>query len=274
MSSRSFPAIWLYLAIAFGMAWCFWFLGWLIAAHELSLPLFPVLVIGSFGPFVGATATTWSHGGPRNALRFLGRALNPRMGWSVFLISFFLLPLLAVAVELIHAALIHGSPKFTMTLSEAPQTYLFLFVLGGTLGEEYGWSFLSDKLDDVLPIVPSTFVLGSIWAVWHLPLFFIITPGAIQGYTPFYIFVVATVALRFLFAWAYHRSDRNVLSNMLFHTASNMAYSIVALAPSPEDLSTGRMWMFALLNILFAIVLWGAAPPRQQTRNSSPLEHR
>lgn len=50
-----------------------------------------------------------------------------------------------------------------------------------------------------------------------------ITKSAIQGYTPFHIFLVATVALRFLFAWAYHRGGYNILSNMLFHTASNLA---------------------------------------------------
>jgi hypothetical protein len=183
------------------------------------------------------------------------------MGWSVFLVSFFLMPVLAVIVESAHARLTHGALHFTMTPGDAPLNYLFLFVLGGTLAEEYGWSLLSDKLDGLLPLKSSTLVLGIIWAVWHVPLFFIVTPGAIQGYTPFYIFLIATVAMRFLFAWAYHRGGRNVLSNMLFHTASNMAYSIVAIAPSPDDMSTGRLWMFAALNIVSALLLWNIAPP-------------
>jgi hypothetical protein len=99
-----------------------------------------------------------------------------------------------------------------------------------------------------------------------LPLFFIVTPGAIQGYTPFYVFLVTTVSMRFLFSWAYHRGGGSILSNMLFHTASNMAYSIIALAPSPEDMSTGRLWMFAVLNIISAALLWRLAPPRSSFR--------
>lgn len=259
---RNLRSVGLYLAVAFVMAWAFWTAGWLITKHTLALPLFPVLVAGSFGPFLGALVTTWAEGGPRRALQFFARAFDPRMGWAAFLVSFFLLPILALIVEVVHAGLAHVPPHVTMTLAELPMSYLFLFVLGGTLAEEYGWSLLSDKLDVVLPLRTATFVLGVIWAVWHLPLFFIIAPGAIQGYTPFHVFLVATVAMRFLFAWAYHRGGYNILSNMLLHTAANMAYSIVALAPSPADMSTGRLWMFAALNIVAAIVLWVVAPPR------------
>ena len=263
---RSLQSAGLYLMVAFGMAWMLWLVAWLITQHKISLPIFPVLVVGSFGPLVGALVATLADGGRRNALRFFARVFDVRMGWTVFLVSFFLLPILAVIVELVHAKLIHGAPHFNMTLSEAPLSYLFLFIVGGTLAEEFGWSLLSDKLDRVFPLVPSTFVLGVIWALWHLPLFFIVTPGAIQGYTPFYIFLVATVAMRFLFSWAYHRGGGSILSNMLFHTASNMSYSIVALAPSPEDMSTGRLWMFAVLNIFSAAALWSLASPRSSLR--------
>lgn len=260
---RDRRSIGLYLTVAFVMAWSLWLIAIAITRHLLSLPLVPVLMVGSFGPFVGALVVTLAEGGPRNALRFFARGFDPRMGWAVFLISFFLMPLLAIVIELAHAGLTHQAPRFTMTLAELPLSYLFLFVLGGTLAEEYGWSLLSDKLDGVMPLKSATLVLGIIWALWHLPLFFIVAPGMIQGYTPFYIFLVATVALRFLFAWAYHRGGNNILSNMLFHTASNLAYSIIALAPSPADMSTDRMWMLAALNIVVAAALWIVAPPRQ-----------
>src|ERR1700761_3828545 len=169
----SLKSIGLYLAVAFVMAWALWFVGILITRHTLSLPLFPILVVGSFGPFVGALVVTLAEGGPRHALRFFARGFDPRMGWAVFLVSFFLMPVLAVIVEYAHAGLAHTAPHFTMTWSEAPLNYLMLFVIGGTLAEEYGWSLLSDKLDGLLPLKSSTLVLGIIWALWHLPLFFI-----------------------------------------------------------------------------------------------------
>ena len=260
----------LYLVISFGFAWAFWLVAWLVSKKVISLPLLPMLFVGSFGPFLGAAVTTFSEGGFRRMTGFFVRGFDPRMGWSVFLVSFFLMPLLAIVVELAHARLTARAPHFNMTLAEFPLNYLFLFVLGGTLAEEYGWTLLSDKLDAAsLPLKAATTILGSIWALWHLPLFFIVTKGAIQGYTPFYIFFIVTVAMRFLFAWAYHRGGRSIFSNMLFHTASNIAYSVAAIAPAPGDLSTGRLWMFTLLTAVSAICLWVAAPPRAESLRPS-----
>lgn len=266
---RNSRSITLYLAVAFGFAWAFWLVAWLTSKKLMSLPLVPMLFIGSFGPFISAAVTTYSDGGFRRMTCFFRRGFDPRMGWSVFLVSFFLMPILAIIVELTHARLIDQASHFTMTWTDLPLSYLFLFVLGGTLAEEYGWTLLSDKLDAFLPLKTSTAILGSIWALWHLPLFFIVTKGAIQGYTPFYIFFIATVAMRFLFSWAYHRGGRSILSNMLFHTASNLAYSVVAIAPAPGDLSTGRLWMFTLLTLVSAIVAWIVAPPRAE--NPAPI---
>ena len=49
-----------------------------------------------------------------------------------------------------------------------------------------------------------------------------------------------------------------------FHTASNIAYSVVAIAPAPGDLSTSRLWMFTLLTLVSAVVVWVVAPPRTE----------
>ena len=159
------------------MAWSCWLVAWLASHERTNVPALPMLFIGSFGPFVGAAIVTFCEGGWRGAARFFARGFDPRMGWAVFVVSFFLMPVIAVAGELLHARLTHAAPHFTMTLAEFPQSYLFLFVLGGTLAEEYGWSLLSDKFDRLFALKLSTLMLGAVWALWHLPLFFIVTPG-------------------------------------------------------------------------------------------------
>ena len=254
----------IYLVLSFLIAWLFWLVAWLHTKHfAVPIPLITLLIIGSFGPFLGAGVSTFLEGGLRETLRFYARALNLRMGWMVFLLSFFLMPILSMAAELLHSRLMHVPFVFTMTWAHLPMAYVFLFFLGGTLGEEYGWSYLSDKLDALLPLTPSVFALGAIWALWHLPLFFIIAPGLAQAYTPFYMFFLCTVAMRFLFTWGYHKGGDSIMSNMLFHTASNLAYSVVVLAPTPQDPARDKYWYFTILCLLSALLLWTLSPIRR-----------
>ena len=251
----------LYLVLAFGGAWAFWLVAWLISTGRLhGLDLVLVLIIGAFAPLVGALVGTLRDGGIRHALRFFARGIDPRMGWIVFLLSFFLVPLIAMAAEEIHALVTHTPFAFTMGWGDVLPSYLWLFVLGGALCEEFGWSYLSDKLDATMPLTRSTFVLGAIWALWHIPLFFIVAPGLSASWSPFHIFFIQTVAMRFLFAWTYHRSNYNILSNLIFHNASNMGYSIVALAPTAAEPAADKLTYFMGMIVVSALVLWLVAP--------------
>jgi hypothetical protein len=164
----------------------------------------------------------------------------------------------------VHSRITHVPFVFTMTWAHLPMAYVFLFFLGGTLGEEYGWSYLSDKLDALLPSRRSVLALGTIWALWHLPLFFIIAPGLSQAYTPFYMFFLNLVAMRFLFAWGYHKGRGSIMSNMLFHTASNLALSVVVVAPSPQYPAHDTYWYFIILCFVSAVLLWTLSPIRRE----------
>ncbi|MGB0048421.1 MAG: hypothetical protein WBP70_13305, partial [Terriglobales bacterium] len=251
----------IYLATSFLVAWVFWMLSWLYTKNLLPhVPLAPTIILGSFGPFVAAGLCTWIEGGLKGMLRFYARAFKVRMGWPVFMLSFCLPPLLTIAAVALHARLIHTDVVFQMTWADLPVTYLWLFLLGGTLGEEFGWSYLSDKLDVFFPLPQSTFVLGTIWACWHLPLFAITAPGLSQPYTPFYMFFLMVVSMRFLFAWSYHKSNYNVLSNMVFHNAFNLSFNVVAIAPTASEPGRQQLWYFVIFTIISATLLWFLFP--------------
>ena len=270
MSSVALPrrqtsSIVLYLVLSFGGAWGFWLIAWFVSKGRLhGVDLVTTLIIGAFAPLLGALVGTLRDGGIRGALRFFARGINPKMGWVVFLLAFCLVPVIAMAAEQIHSWVKHTPFVFTMGWGDVVTSYLWLFFLGGALCEEFGWSYLSDKLDTVMPLTRSTFVLGAIWALWHIPLFFIVAPGLAASWSPFHVFFMQTVAMRFLFAWTYHRSNYNILSNLIFHNASNMGYSIVALAPTEENPSSDTLWYFMIMIVLAAAAFWLLAPLKQK----------
>ena len=251
----------LYLAVSFGFAWACWCVCWLIADKLISAPLTPLLIVGSFGPFIAAGLCALLTGGWRAVPRFYGRALQVRMGFGVLLAALLLIPALGILAAWIYARQTGEPLVFQLTWAELPAAYLWLFILGGPLAEEFGWSALSDQLDRRLPVPAATLLLGVIWAFWHLPLFFLSVPGLTQRYIPFGLFLLMSIAARFLFSWAYHRAGGNVLSNLLFHNSHNLALTIVTIVPPILGADHLRLWYLTLAMLAAAVALWTLWPP-------------
>ncbi len=249
-----------YVAISFLFSWAVWVACWLLARHGVSTDILtPIVILGSFGPFIAAGICTAAESGLRGMAAFYRRGLDWRMGWLVFGVSVVLMPALAILT----AALFH-QPDIQIPLAELPLVYLWLFVLGGPLAEEFGWSYLSDLLDTRFSIALSTLLLAIIWGFWHLPLFFLSIPGLEQKFIPFPLFLFMSVAARALFSWSYHHSGRNILSNLLIHNGLNLSLSLVAIVLPLTGTMQPRLICLCTLTGLCAGVLWWLLPPRRK----------
>lgn len=254
-----------YIAIAFLGAWAVWVVCIVLQHHGVpGKELVPALFVSSFAPFLGCGLAVWSDGDVRAVLRFYGRGLRWRMGWPVLGISVLFTPLLGVAVVAIASALAGKPMSFLMDWRAVPYSYVFLLILGGALAEEFGWSYLSDRLDERLAPVSSNLVLGVIWSLWHLPLFFLIVPGATQSFIPFPVFLLTCVCYRFLMSWCYHRGGRSILSNLLAHNGFNFAISLVPIVLPIYGTVQWRLVALGLLTGLTAAVLYRLLPPTSQ----------
>jgi len=255
-----------YIAVSFGFAWLCWGACWFIFSRHLNLPLTLFAILGSFGPFIGAAICSWAGGGATATLRFFARGFKLNMGWRVFLIAFLLLPAISTLTAALYAWKTGQHFAFQISWAELPIAYVWLFILGGPVAEEFGWSYLSDRLDKQFDYRLATLCLGIIWGFWHLPLFFLTVPGLMQRYIPFAGFLLMSISTRFLFSWAYHKSNRNILSNLIFHNALNLSLSIVIIVPQSPDPYHPRLWLLIGLSALSAFALWGLAPPPAPNR--------
>jgi hypothetical protein len=259
----------LYLIVSFGVAWLCWGVCLVMMNHRLIGDITPVLIVGSFGPFIAAGLCVALDRGFLGMLRFYASGFDPRMGWLVFIVSFFLAPCLAMLAAFIYDLQTGQKFALQMSLADVPLAYVWLFVLGGPVAEEFGWSYLSDRLDEQAPVILATILLGAIWGFWHLPLFFLVVPGLLQHYMPFGLFVLFSIGLRFLFSWAYHQSGRKILSNLVFHNALNFALSLVTIVPPVLGDAHLRLWYLTGFSYLAAGLLWGLAPPEMHGRRRS-----
>lgn len=227
----------MFLALTFGISWglgalcivAFGQPGYVIG-KSTSNPLF--FLFFGFGPSLAAFITTAVSSG-RSGVRALSRSLlrwrAPAIWYAAVLIG---IPALAVLQAVLSAA---AGGSVVEYLRPPPPAFgtrwyqIALYILtgligemlGGPLSEEPGWRgyALPTLLKGWSPLV-SSLALGIIWALWHLPLFFL--PGVGQFHESFLWFAANVVALSILITWVFVRTNGSVLLAILMHLLFNL----------------------------------------------------
>lgn len=102
-------------------------------------------------------------------------------------------------------------------------------VIGGGL-EEAGWRYiLQPALEKRMSFIPATLVTSVIWAVWHLPLFFIVGTG--QYGKSFLVFTFQIIGLSFALA-CIRKISNSVWLCVLFHSCSNALANVFIVKSS------------------------------------------
>jgi len=256
-----------FLAIAFAWSWTCWLLAPVIGARY-PLAGRVLSALGGFGPGVAAVAVIGWVGGGRALRIWLGRCLKWRIGVRPFAWALFL-PLAVLApAALLHAALGGrlGPSPVSGHLPMAAANVVLILLLGGPLGEEFGWrGYALPALQAGYGWRASSLILGGVWGLWHLPLFFV--AGSVQSRLPVLPFLMSAVALSVVFGWLSARSHGSVLPALALHTAVNWwAWAIPGLLVAGNQrqmvLALGMLTLLAI-----GLLTW---PAEQTARPPCP----
>lgn len=235
-----------FFVITFSLSWTFW-IGMAFSGFGESLGLAAV-VPGAFGPPLAALGVVWLTGVPlRQWVRSVSHPfVSPR--WYVIAV---VLPLLLVIVGLLGLIVLDINLAFGVLPERGAMflpTVVFMLLLGGGQ-EELGWrGFALPELQRRLHPALAAIFLGVVWAVWHLPLFFL--PGASQFGTSFAVYAVGVIGLSILFVWLFNRSG-SVAVMMIFHGSYNAS---LILYPLPLERLSGAAGFNVL--VVGAAVVW------------------
>ena len=227
-----------------------WWATWspLLLAEEQRT--FVLIVVGGFGPLVAAGLVTWTVGDSvRDWARGVLRWRVPLRYWGFALVF----PGVAVFfASAVHILVFGGAfePESTDVLALYPVLLVQVFLIGGG-NEELGWrGFALPRLQEGYTDLTASLVIGVLWFLWHLPLFFV--EGSSQVGVPLYYYGVAVVALSVVFTWLYNKTDRSVLLPMVLHASVNTG-GILYLSGGAFALQT------ELANGLYAVTFLGVA---------------
>ncbi len=256
-----------YFLIAFAFSWLL-FLPALLTYYgvlSLSPQMVGLLAIaGLLGPILsGSIMTAITEGRPG-----IGRLLRRIVRWRVGL-QWYLFVLIGIPVVMVLATIIRPGALEAFDISAQPftLTYLSAFVsmvlIGGPLLEEPGWTgFAQPRMQRLHGPLVGGLILGSLWALWHLP-GFLIPSQNLRDIPPrgtvldFVVFALALIGLRIVIMWVVNNTKGSVLMAILTHASWNTFYSaaLIGLFPAPAVLGsyvnlTMAAWALALVFIV------------------------
>src|SRR5215213_1835119 len=167
--------------------------------------------------------------------RFLRRFVLWWVGLRWYLFVFVGIPVIGV-LSVVFIPGVLGSFKGLGALAplSVPGVFVYVLFLGGALGEEPGWrGFALPRLQSLHGPLLGSLILGPLWALWHLPLFF--TPWNELTAFNVVVFVLATTCFAIMYTWVFNNTKGSVLMAILIHASFNASVTgiLAPLFPSP-----------------------------------------
>jgi membrane protease YdiL (CAAX protease family) len=221
-----------YLILAFGLCWLFWVPRALLS-HNPQVPaavLMPLQILGAFGPAAAALLTARMTGGQPALNRLLAPYGRWRVGAGWYALVLLYRPLIWAAALGIYLLL---RPN-TISWPAVDWVFFAAYALSQPLvvgiGEELGWmGFAYPWLRSRYRYLTSGLLLGMIWGLWHLPMFF--TASDSQFGASLVVFVVKLTALRLVMALVFEATGSLVMP-ALFHVSINVLTELIPLSPN------------------------------------------
>jgi len=244
-----------FVVLCFGWTWG---LLWVGATFTLQPQWVGTVIMtaSAFGPSLAGVITVALFDGPLGLKRWIKQCLLWRIGWGWYAIAAFAPLSIMVSALALHAAMGGTVPPSPAAGSLWLSALIFgqILLLGGPLGEEFGWrGYALPALTHGVGWRWASLVVGSVWALWHLPLFFI--PGMAQANMPMALFMASSVALSVIFARLSVNTRFSVLPAIVLHWSVNAGSWAIPVTPHggvmlPYYLVMGLLFIFAVLVFL------------------------
>jgi CAAX protease family protein len=232
-----------FYALAFGLSWLAWLpyilsqdggLGVLgfsfpkILGTSSIAGILPGAYLGPLGAAFVVTAVSEGRPGLR---RWVGRLFRWGVNWRWYALALLGVPAVIVAGSLA------VSPGSAASLSLPPVEALLFYVpflliqmVTTGLAEEPGWrDFALVRHQRQQGPLFGTMILGVLWGVWHVPMFFTEWGAWMGGATPqaILLFVAFAVALSVVVTWLFNRTNGSLPLAIVAHVSSNTFVSLL-----------------------------------------------
>ncbi|MWV39074.1 type II CAAX endopeptidase family protein [Natrialba sp. INN-245] len=262
---------WQFFAIAFGVSYLFWIPLVVLEYDPFALPGVILFAGGGLGVPGAAIFLLFWDAEEKHRRDYWRRLVDVRrIGLRWYAVILLLVPVLNGLALLLGILAGDAVPGFERAAEFAADPvsllpYAVFMLIFGPLPEELGWrGYALDGLQARWNALWASLILGFVWAVWHVPMFFMIgTYQAELGVLtlPFWEFMVGATLVSVLYTWIYNNTGRSILGAVLFHFSGNFSGELIPHGP------VGRLFP-AVLALLVVVVVVSVYGPKTLTRRA------
>lgn len=200
------------------------------------------------GPIGSAALVTWIVGGRAGLRAWVVGMWRWRASWRWYAGVLIGVPAtIIIATQAVGGQMAAPSQAWLLVLVAYVPGLLLQMITTG-LAEEPGWrDFALPRLQRKVGPLGSAFVLGPIWALWHMPLFLTDWAGwpDVRWYAPL-VFAAFCMTFGIVMTWVFNRTGQSLPLAMLLHTSVNN-YASVASSELFPGVDADRFQLAVLL---------------------------
>ncbi len=248
-----------FFVITFLITWSAWFIAAYFSYQEGMGGLQALFMMpGLFAPFIAAMIMIYRSKSPELRRDYWDRLWNSkRIRLATVPIMLLLMP--AVILVSILLSLLFGKSvdqfgivqQFSFSAGPMPVLLLLIFV---PALEEMGWrGYGVDSLRSRFNLFSTSLWFGLLWALWHLPMFFVrhyYQNELLSNWVYTANFWVSIFPVAIIINWLYYRNNRSIIACFLFHLSVDLASEIFQVEQFTKCIGTVVLILIAVLIVI------------------------
>ncbi len=246
---------WIFFALTLMLATPFWLIGAVTAQSlpqglGMNLPISSLMIVSPISAAIILAHREEKRAGVKRVLKsvFDLKRITHAIWYVPIILLMPLITLLSYGVMRLV-----GIPLPDLHIPWLMIPILFTLYFIAAVGEEAGWmGYAIDPLQGRWNALGASIILGSVWAIWHIPAFIQVhdTPTWIAAQC------VLLVATRILMVWLYNNTGKSILAAILVHDLMNVSDALAPNYSSPyAPVIVGGVTAILAVIVTF---LWGA----------------
>ncbi|MFL1011541.1 CPBP family intramembrane glutamic endopeptidase [Flavisericum labens] len=228
--------LFVFLILTFLWSWTLWIIGLNHLSdgiNQESIDKFLVFFfVGLYGPTISGIITTLFFDGLKGLLELIKKLFIWKVPFKYY-VYIILVPLIFVIIGIaLYSQFIGEIGGFDKMAYLSIPTILLTGLYAGPLGEELGWrGFLLPEFQKKYSNLKSAIIIGVIWFVWHIPLwwapFGTLVSGEPISIIPVIAYFTILICLSIIITWLVINSRGSVLIAILFHLSINAGIALL-----------------------------------------------